>query len=370
MRKCDVLIIGGGPAGSTCAWKLNAQGFSVIVMDKAPFPRDKVCAGWITPAVIEALQLDVDDYCKSRVFQEIKGFRTGPLEGECVLNKYRNAVSYGIRRVEFDHYLLKRSGAFLELGKPVNRLELVGDHWIVNERISASMLIGAGGHFCPVARHLGVKVGQNERSVLAQEIELELDRQQLKDCPIEADTPELYFYPDRSGYGWIFRKHNFINIGLGREDCGKIGASVDAFTKTMQQRGKIPSDLSAKYRGHSYVLYDHAERPLIGDRALLIGDAAGLAYSDSGEGIRPAVESALIAADVIYKAAGRYEKSRLQPYADGIRRRFGRKLNRRFGLMPESLKRTLAGTVLSNRVLSRHLLINRMFLHRYQAPLK
>ncbi|MGH8709796.1 MAG: FAD-dependent oxidoreductase, partial [Burkholderiales bacterium] len=46
---CDVLIVGGGPAGSTCAWQLVRASFDVLVLDKHTFPRDKVCAGWITP---------------------------------------------------------------------------------------------------------------------------------------------------------------------------------------------------------------------------------------------------------------------------------------------------------------------------------
>ena len=57
MVTCDVLVIGGGPAGSTCAWKLREAGLDVIVMDRATFPRDKVCGGWITPQVIADLRL-------------------------------------------------------------------------------------------------------------------------------------------------------------------------------------------------------------------------------------------------------------------------------------------------------------------------
>ncbi|MGD8673637.1 MAG: FAD-dependent oxidoreductase, partial [Thiogranum sp.] len=71
MDRCDVLIVGGGPAGSSCAWALREAGLDVVVMDKAQFPRDKVCAGWITPAVIEELELDIEDYRQQHVFQTI-----------------------------------------------------------------------------------------------------------------------------------------------------------------------------------------------------------------------------------------------------------------------------------------------------------
>ena len=72
---CDVLIVGGGPAGSACARRLREAGLDVVVIDKAVFPRDKVCAGWITPQVVEDLQIDPDRYRQGRTFQPITGFR-------------------------------------------------------------------------------------------------------------------------------------------------------------------------------------------------------------------------------------------------------------------------------------------------------
>jgi flavin-dependent dehydrogenase len=51
----DVIIVGGGPAGSSCAWSLKRQGVDCLVLDKEPFPRGKPCAGWITPEVVEDL---------------------------------------------------------------------------------------------------------------------------------------------------------------------------------------------------------------------------------------------------------------------------------------------------------------------------
>ena len=52
-ESCDVLIVGGGPAGSSCARQLRRAGLDVLILDKSEFPRDKVCAGWITPQVVE-----------------------------------------------------------------------------------------------------------------------------------------------------------------------------------------------------------------------------------------------------------------------------------------------------------------------------
>ena len=81
MESFDALIVGGGPAGSSCAWQLHQHGLDVMVMDKTSFPRDKVCAGLITPAVAEALQLDTGDYARQHVLQPITAFRTGLIGG-------------------------------------------------------------------------------------------------------------------------------------------------------------------------------------------------------------------------------------------------------------------------------------------------
>ncbi len=217
METCDVLIVGGGPAGSSCAWKLRQHGMSVVVIDKAPFPRDKICAGWITPAVVQALQLDTGGYAEGRVLQPITAIRTGLIRGGELETRYPATISFGIRRCEFDHYLLQRSAARLRLGETLKSLEKRGSLWTVNDAIAAPLLIGAGGHFCPVARFLGAKLGAAEDAVAAKEIEFAMDAEQAAGCRVRADTPEIYFCRDLKGYGWCFRKGNYLNIGLGRE---------------------------------------------------------------------------------------------------------------------------------------------------------
>src|SRR5215471_4131899 len=203
---CDVLIIGGGPGGSSCARKLRQAGADVIVLDKATFPRDKVCAGWITPQVVTDLELNLEEYSRGRTLQAIRGFRSGVIGRLAdVTTTYDHAVSYGIRRCEFDHYLLVRSGARLALGEAVDEIRRDGTGWIVNGRIRAGMLVGAGGHFCPVARMLNGGVSDSRSDplnaappastqpvVVAQEAEFPIDADDAS-FAVESDTPELYF---------------------------------------------------------------------------------------------------------------------------------------------------------------------------------
>jgi geranylgeranyl reductase family protein len=365
MDTCDALIVGGGPAGSSCAWKLRQHGMDVTVLDKALFPRNKVCAGWITPAVVQALQLDTEAYAMERVLQPITAFRTGLIHGGEVETRYQHTVSFGIRRCEFDDYLLRRSGARMRLGETLKSLAKHGSQWLVNDAITTPLIIGAGGHFCPVARFLGAKLGATEPAVAAKEIEFEMDPEQVAGCRVRADTPELYFCRDFKGYGWCFRKDDYLNIGLGREGNRGLSEQLKDFCDFLKQRGRIPRNIPDKFNGHAYLLYGHSGRKLLDDGVLLVGDAAGLAYPESGEGIRPAVESGLIAAVAVVEAGEDYRRQRLQVYASRLRARFGPEAAPAGNVIPGFLRNMLAGALLGSRWFTRRVVLDRWFLHAH-----
>ena len=368
MENCDVLIVGGGPAGSSCAWQLCRHGLNVIVLDKANFPRDKVCAGWITPAVLQSLHVEISDYANKHVLQRITAFHTGLIDGDELEIHYPDTVSYGIRRREFDDYLLRRSGARLFLGQSLESLHREDMNWIVNDSISTPLVIGAGGHFCPVARFMGAKLGTGEPVIAAKEIEFELDPLQRYECQVRGDTPELYFCEDLRGYGWCFRKEEYLNIGLGREGGHLLSEKLEYFCDFLKERGRIPQDIPEHFHGHAYLLHGQAARQQVDDGMLLVGDAAGLAYPQSGEGIRPAVESGLMAADVILEAQGNYNRVQLQAYSARLITRFGAaKASVKNG--PGNVRNHIARMLLGNEWFTRHVLLDRWFLHAYQNPL-
>ena len=372
---CDVLVVGAGPAGSTCARQLRQAGLDVLVIDKQAFPRDKVCAGWITPAVVESLELDLDDYAQGRVMQPIRGFLIGTIGGAEAETRYDEAVSFGIRRCEFDHYLLRRSDARLALGEAVKSIERAGGSWLVNGRISTPLVVGAGGHFCPVARMLGVEPRVEYRGsqpiVVAQETEFRLPERERSECGIEQDVAQLYFCPDLKGYGWCVAKGDYLNVGLGREDNHRLSEHVEAFRGWLGRRGRIPRNLPGRFNGHAYVLYPESRRRQYDDAVMLIGDAAGLAYPRSGEGIRPAIESALMAARTIRDAAGKYSRDQLAPYADRLTQRFGSRIpgEEAAAWLPKSLKQSLAARLLATAWFGRNVVIDRWFLHSRQRAM-
>jgi len=359
---CDALVIGGGPAGSSCAWKLRQAGVDVLVMDKATFPRDKVCAGWITPEVVRELAIDATDYRIGRTFQPITAFRVGLIGDRAAVDvAYDEPVSYGIRRCEFDHYLLQRSSARTLLGKPLTTVRRDRACWIINEEVQASVLVGAGGHFCPVSRLVN---GDAAAAPLVAAQEAEFVAAPPDAWLTAGERPELYFCGDLKGYGWCFRKGEYLNVGFGRFDARALPKATSGFVEFLKANGRIPPNATWRWRGHAYLVAGSPARQTIADGLVLVGDAAGLAFPRSGEGIRPAVESGLMAASAIIEARGGYSRDRLTPYADRLRARFG--VGRVSQLMartlPERATSAIGRWLIREPHFARHLLLNRWFL--------
>ena len=357
MVGCDALIVGGGPAGSTCARVLRQAGWHVIVMDRARFPRDKVCAGWVTPGVFRLLDLAPDDYrATGLTIQDITGLRTSVMGDPSIETRYARVISYAIRRCEFDDFLLNRSGAEVLYGTPLTSLEKRDDVWVANGNVSARVVVGAGGHFCPVARQLRGAV-DTVRPVVAKEAEFRLE---AGGSEVAGDTPELFFCRDFEGYGWCVRKGDYLNIGLGRRDRGDLNLHVQDFVAFLERHRLARRASLVRWRGHAYLAAGTGPRPLIGDGMLVTGDAAGLAYPESGEGIKPAVESGRLAADTLIAAQGRTGIDDLRPYEAELRRRYPAA-----GRTPEALAgvvTALGRGLMRSPLFTRRVLIDRWFL--------
>jgi flavin-dependent dehydrogenase len=320
--------------------------------------------------VVSELGLDLQEYAAGgRTLQPIGGFRVGTLRDREIEVRYGRPVSYGIRRCEFDEYLLRRSNAELKLGEPLRELRREGDEWVADGR-RCLVVVGAGGHFCPIAQRLGARLGNSEPIVAAQEAEIRLSGSE-GECRVEPELPEIFFTPDLKGYGWVFRKGGYVNVGLGRQDTHRLAEHVDDFLDFLRSRGSISPGLAAKMRGHPYLLYGQAPRPLVGDGVLLVGDAAGLAYPRSGEGIRPAIESGLLAAEAILAAGGRYHRERLRLYEERIVERFGQRdpAPGVTDLLPSALLQSAARLLFGSRAFARRVVMDRWFFHAHEPPL-
>jgi geranylgeranyl reductase family protein len=356
MRRSDVLVVGGGPGGSTCARLLRAAGWHVVVIEAARFPRDKVCAGWVTPSAFQLLDLDPADYrAAGLTIEDLTGFRTGLLTGRLIDSGYERPVSYAIRRCEFDHFLLRRSGASVVEGSRVDSLRRTATTWIVNGAFEAPLLIGAGGHFCPVARRLaGARDGAPV--VVAREAEFA--------WPAVARAldgrAELYFCDDFEGYGWCVPKGDLVNVGFGRRGTAGFSGQFARFVAEMRGRCRLPEERVA-WRGHAYLASGAGVRPLVGDGVLLVGDAAGLAEPSSGEGIRSAIASGCLAAETLIAARGGCRGDDLRPYAAAVTHRWPSVSapHARIAALRAAVGRLLTRT----RLGSRYVIVERGFLH-------
>jgi flavin-dependent dehydrogenase len=295
------------------------------------------------------------------------------MDGAAVETQYGRPVSYGIRRYEFDDYLLRRCGARLLEGIALTGLERSGGEWIINGQIRTPMLVGAGGTFCPVARFLGAKVNR-EVVVTAQEAEFEMDERQLSGCAVRGETPELYFCSDLKGYGWCVRKQNVLNVGLGRVDRHSVARHAAQFLEFLKAVGRLKFVVPSALLGHAYLLYGRTTREVAGEGVVLIGDAAGVAYAQSGEGIRPAIESGLLAAKAIASAHRCYSQERLELYGDLVAERFGKPdrdwLTRIGRRLPAGVISAIARRLLASPWFAREVVLNGWFLRQNEPALR
>jgi menaquinone-9 beta-reductase len=304
----DAIIVGGGPAGSTCARFLVRGGARVAVVDRAAFPRVKLCGGWLSRAIWDELEIRSRDYPGN--LWEWNKCHVSYLGQERAIR----CRGWFIRRYELDDYLLRASGATLHLG--VSARDLTRDatgHWSI-AGLRARHLIGAAGTHCPVARVLAPP--RPRGPVGAQENEFRADPDAIARTRIGRDgEPELLLHQDLRGYSWNVPKTDWLNVGSGTVDPVEVRAAWQDARAHFVGRAHVPSQSSSDLeagamKGHAYFLYHPAHvgaavriDPDQRGGMYLVGDSLGLAHPLTAEGILPAVISGRLAAEAILAGA-------------------------------------------------------------------
>ena len=293
MKTTEVLIVGGGPAGTSCAWQLKKRGVDFILLDKAEFPRFKPCAGWVTPQMLRDSEITPQTYPGG--ITHFSSFQVSIKEMHFTLRTNQ----YAIRRFELDNWLMQRVSTNY-VHHEVHSIRYEQGQYVVDDEYSAKFLVGAGGTHCPVSRAF-FNIGNAERNgslVVAMEEEFAYDYSDPR-C-------YLWFLQNRlPGYAWYVPKTDgYVNVGVGgterklKENGDSLKRHWLLLTDKLESMHLI-SPREYKPLGHSYFLRGRNKTTRIGN-AFVAGDAAGLATVDMGEGIGPALQSGIRVAKAIH----------------------------------------------------------------------
>ncbi|MBC5824012.1 MAG: geranylgeranyl reductase family protein [Candidatus Eremiobacteraeota bacterium] len=309
---CDVIVAGGGPAGSAAAYVLAKAGADVTILERARFPRDKSCGDGITPHAIRILEdmgLAFESF-EGRATKTFGGLISGPGGGTFCAKPPPGAdgepqASWVVPRRILDAALVRaaqRAGAKLREGTIVS--SVIFDKGIAAgveardgnaaERVRARVVIGADGAHSAVARSLGI--GDNSPRNLGYAL-----RGYYENVEGLTDDLEIHYYEKEllPGYGWVFP------VGPSRANVG-----VGIYIGELRRSGRHLRDIlegflasvpavaarfaGARQCGHTTgwpLPVSSANRRTVFDGAMLTGDAASLVDPLTGEGIYTALVS-------------------------------------------------------------------------------
>jgi geranylgeranyl reductase family protein len=339
-RSAEVVVVGGGPAGSVTALTLARRGVRVVLLDKKRFPRDKPCGGGIRysvfrrfPALGPSLRARVAIHEIRKVLMEAPG-------GATVLATSENPFYVTLRRTEFDTALLaaaRANGAAVAEGERVSDVERTDEgltvRTIAGMAIRTRIVVGADGVNSVVARAAGLTRGFAERGLAIDTME-ETELAELS--AVDSDTMYVaYGYKGWPGYGYVFPKTAHVDAG--------VGFLLSFFKRELQgapyeHHRRFLEEAATKnwVRGRSNPRNFKAYRlPLGGplartyaDGILLAGDAAGFVNAYTGEGIYYAMVTGQLAGETAARAlsAGEVTAARLAAYQVAWQREIGEEL--------------------------------------------
>jgi geranylgeranyl reductase family protein len=311
VQRFDAIVVGAGPGGSVAAYHLARGGASVLLLDRARFPRDKPCGGGLTGRALRQLPFSVDPV----VEDVVDCFELRLRYGRSHDRRGREPLALMTQRRRLDAYLAERAaeaGADFRDGCRVSTVETDDGHATVavdGQRLQADIVIGADGVNGVTTRAYGPRYVYGvalEGNASYDDVAPERYRGRA--------VLELGIVP--GGYGWVFAKAQHVNIGVGGWEhqgprlrpllarlCAEHGVSVDRLTDV---------------RGFRLPLRRPSDVPAAG-RVALIGDAAGLVDPMSGDGMYEAFLSARLAAETGLDVLGERSSS-FEPYVMRLRR--------------------------------------------------
>ena len=353
MRTFDAIVIGAGPAGSAASYLLAGAGMRVALVDKATFPRDKLCGGLLSERTERVYKSIFGDGWQD--LYEFKSSGAGFFYRARLLNEvsdYRKM--YFTMRASFDHHLVNLAvgkGATLFEKTCASSLEPQSSTVRLQNgnALHGDFIVGADGALGRMAASLGLLI---QKKNLAAGLEIEYPRQ---GSVVDLARPEIHFGIIRWGYGWVFPKKDTITIGIAgltNKNPG-LANSFRAFLNQVCQ--EVPN---IRWKGHPIPFCNFRMRAGEGN-ILLVGDAAGFVEPVTGEGIAFAMESGGHAARAILDAAAQGNPRSAERHYHHRCRKLAR-----FMMQAERM-RYLVFPAISEKLFTRALGRSKTVIHRY-----
>lgn len=312
--KFDVIIAGGGPTGSTSACILAQKGFKVAIIDKAEFPRKKLCGGLITYKTTRALKkiFNCDVEClKEKGIINYESPEYSINYRDYNIRDAKSSIPFRfVDRVDFDYFLLQKAanaGAHIFTGEEITHCNYKDAEIKTrsNRIFKAKYLIGADGVNSTIRKFLPYDK-KAWKSNMASTIEIIFN---AEDYPREVKKPELYIGHLRAGYIWVFPAKGKVVTGIGA--LNRCTTNFKATYMDFLRKQGIDDPESLPMKGFPLPYGNYMKNPCFG-RTILAGDAAGIVEPLFGEGIFYALQSGRYAAEAI--ARGITENKNPEPF--------------------------------------------------------
>jgi geranylgeranyl reductase family protein len=309
----DVIVIGGGPAGSAAATFLARDGHDVLLLDEARFPRDKVCGESVSPGAWRLLrELGVEEAVRALAPQPIHGMRLVAPDGTSFCGDYGGgAAGFAARRPALDSVLLeaaRSAGVEVREGVRVTGLLGSGD--------AARVVMTENGHGSEALRARLLVAADGRRSVVARRLGLLREHPRLRKYAVRGHWESMQGLEQRGemhvggggycGIAPLSPAQANVTFVVDREEMPAAGGALERFYRDRLRRWP---EVHERLQGARLLELPRAIGPLAIEARrvwapgiLLVGDSAGFYDPFTGEGVTLALRSAELAGTVAARA--------------------------------------------------------------------
>ncbi len=313
----QVIIVGAGPAGAHLAYLLSREGISVLILEKERLPRYKSCAGGVAVKACRLLDYSIDPVVEDTIRTVVLTHHPG----RSVTITRDRPIVHTVSRKRFDSLLVekaKAAGVEVREGVRVSRVQVNDTSVSVhadNIIWPGQILVGADGALSVVARTLGLARRKKAAVTLAKEVEVSVER-----LTQNRGIAKVQYGSAPGVFTWVFPKADRLSLG-----AGTLAPQFKGLHNFLEDviRAEGVAEQAAASRTHGWTIPYNPRPDLLNcNRALVVGDAAGLADPLTGEGIHAALVSARLAAEVIVEQIKKSAPN-LRHYTGLVRERMG-----------------------------------------------